>query len=139
LAEITWTRESELWLNDIFDYIAVDDPGAAARTVIAIVETLIMPFTSSLSFENLPVPMPTFPFSKIVSLPPAPATASIRKSPLGPNEATVPRLHSHSAVRVLESLSESWTKLDFVDEQKLITIQSLGHLEEEPVIGSLAQ
>jgi len=38
LAEITWTRESELWLNDIFDYIAVDDPGAAARTVIAIYE-----------------------------------------------------------------------------------------------------
>jgi hypothetical protein len=24
LAEITWTRESELWLKDIFDYIAVD-------------------------------------------------------------------------------------------------------------------
>jgi len=38
LAEITWTRESELWLKDIFDYIAVDDPGAAARTVIAIYE-----------------------------------------------------------------------------------------------------
>ncbi len=38
MAEITWTRESELWLNDIFDYIAVDDPGAAARTVIAICE-----------------------------------------------------------------------------------------------------
>ena len=38
MAEITWTRESELWLNDIFDYIAVDDPGAAARTVIAIYE-----------------------------------------------------------------------------------------------------
>ena len=38
MAEITWTRESELWLKDIFDYIAVDDPGAAARTVIAIHE-----------------------------------------------------------------------------------------------------
>jgi toxin ParE1/3/4 len=36
LAEITWTRESEVWLKDIFDYIAADDPGAAARTVIAI-------------------------------------------------------------------------------------------------------
>ncbi len=38
MAEITWTHESELWLKDIFDYIAVDDPGAAARTVIAIHE-----------------------------------------------------------------------------------------------------
>jgi toxin ParE1/3/4 len=38
LAEITWTRESEVWLKDIFDYIAADDPDAAARTVIAIYE-----------------------------------------------------------------------------------------------------
>lgn len=38
MAEITWTRESEVWLKDIFDYIAADDPGAAARTVIAIYE-----------------------------------------------------------------------------------------------------
>jgi toxin ParE1/3/4 len=38
LAEITWTRESELWLKDIFDYIAADDLGAAARTVVAIYE-----------------------------------------------------------------------------------------------------
>ncbi len=38
MAEITWTRESEVWLKDIFDYIAADDPSAAARTVIAIYE-----------------------------------------------------------------------------------------------------
>lgn len=38
MAEITWTRESEVWLKDIFDYIAADDPVAAARTVIAIYE-----------------------------------------------------------------------------------------------------
>jgi toxin ParE1/3/4 len=38
VAEITWTRESEVWLKDIFDYIAADDPDAAARTVIAIYE-----------------------------------------------------------------------------------------------------
>ena len=38
MAEISWTRESELWLKDIYDYIAVDDPGAAARTIFAIYE-----------------------------------------------------------------------------------------------------
>lgn len=38
MAEITWTRESELWLKDIFDYISADDPLAAAGTVIAIYE-----------------------------------------------------------------------------------------------------
>jgi toxin ParE1/3/4 len=38
LAEITWTREAEVWLKDIFDYIASENPGAAARTVIATYE-----------------------------------------------------------------------------------------------------
>ena len=38
MAEITWTRESEVWLKDIFDYIAADDPLAAARTIIGIYE-----------------------------------------------------------------------------------------------------
>ena len=38
MAEINWTRESEIWLNDIYDYIAADDPNAAARTVLAIYE-----------------------------------------------------------------------------------------------------
>ncbi len=33
MAEIIWTRESELWLNDIYNYIAEDDPDAAARTL----------------------------------------------------------------------------------------------------------
>ncbi|MGH9871854.1 MAG: hypothetical protein ACRD9S_05225 [Pyrinomonadaceae bacterium] len=32
MAEISWTRESEIWLKDIHDYIAADDSGAAART-----------------------------------------------------------------------------------------------------------
>jgi plasmid stabilization system protein ParE len=36
LAEINWTRESEIWLKDIYDYIAADDPEAAARTVAGI-------------------------------------------------------------------------------------------------------
>jgi toxin ParE1/3/4 len=38
LAEINWTRESEIWLKDIYDFIAVDDPKAAARTIINIYE-----------------------------------------------------------------------------------------------------
>jgi len=38
LAEINWTRESEIWLKDIYDYIAADDAGAAAQTIIKISE-----------------------------------------------------------------------------------------------------
>ena len=33
MAEINWTRESEVWLKDIYEYIAADDPDAAARTI----------------------------------------------------------------------------------------------------------
>ena len=39
MAEISWTHESEIWLKDIYDYIAADNPDAAARTVLAIFET----------------------------------------------------------------------------------------------------
>jgi toxin ParE1/3/4 len=38
LAEINWTHESEVWLRDIFDYIAADNPTAAAETVFKIFE-----------------------------------------------------------------------------------------------------
>jgi toxin ParE1/3/4 len=38
LAEINWTLESETWLEDIYDYIAADDPDAAARTINSIYE-----------------------------------------------------------------------------------------------------
>jgi toxin ParE1/3/4 len=38
LAAINWTRESEIWLKEIYDYIAADDPDAAARTIFAIYE-----------------------------------------------------------------------------------------------------
>ena len=38
MAEINWTRESEIWLEDIYDYIAADDPEAAERTVTFIYE-----------------------------------------------------------------------------------------------------
>jgi plasmid stabilization system protein ParE len=33
MAEIRWTHEAENWLKDIFDYIAEDNPDAAAKTV----------------------------------------------------------------------------------------------------------
>jgi hypothetical protein len=31
VAVINWTRESEIWLKDIYNYIAADDPDAAAK------------------------------------------------------------------------------------------------------------
>ena len=33
MAEITWTDEAKRWLEDIFEYIAADNPRAAGRTV----------------------------------------------------------------------------------------------------------
>jgi plasmid stabilization system protein ParE len=33
MAEIVWTFEAQRWLEDIFEYIAADNPQAAARTV----------------------------------------------------------------------------------------------------------
>ncbi len=36
MAEINWTAEAEKWLKDIHDYIAQDDPDAAARIVSGI-------------------------------------------------------------------------------------------------------
>jgi len=38
MAEITWTEEAQRWLEDIFEYIAADNPDAAARTVRGIYE-----------------------------------------------------------------------------------------------------
>ncbi len=38
MAEITWTEEAQRWLEDIFEYIAADNPAAAARTVQGIYE-----------------------------------------------------------------------------------------------------
>ena len=36
MAELVWTEESERWLKDIFDYIAPDNPDAAASVVAGI-------------------------------------------------------------------------------------------------------
>jgi len=33
MAAIAWTDEAQRWLEDIFEYIAADNPHAAARTV----------------------------------------------------------------------------------------------------------
>jgi toxin ParE1/3/4 len=33
VAEITWTEEAQRWLEDIYAYIAEDNPSAAGRTV----------------------------------------------------------------------------------------------------------
>ena len=38
MAEITWTAEARRWLQEIYDYIAQDNPDAAYRTVAAIHE-----------------------------------------------------------------------------------------------------
>jgi toxin ParE1/3/4 len=38
MAEIAWTAEAQQWLEDNFEYIAEDNPQAAARTVQAIYE-----------------------------------------------------------------------------------------------------
>ena len=38
MATITWTAEAQRWLQDIFEYIAADNPTAAAQTVQGIYE-----------------------------------------------------------------------------------------------------
>lgn len=38
MAEITWTEEAQRWLEDIFEFIAADNPAAAGRTVQGIYE-----------------------------------------------------------------------------------------------------
>ena len=38
MVEIRWTIEAEVWLRDIYDYIAHDNPSAAVRVVDGIYE-----------------------------------------------------------------------------------------------------
>ncbi len=38
MAQITWTSEALRWLEDIFEYIAADNPDAASRTLEGIFE-----------------------------------------------------------------------------------------------------
>ena len=36
MAQVTWTHEAQVWLRDIYDFIAADNPAAAARVVSGI-------------------------------------------------------------------------------------------------------
>jgi toxin ParE1/3/4 len=38
MARLNWTQEAETWLRDIYEYIAQDNPVAAARVVEGIYE-----------------------------------------------------------------------------------------------------
>lgn len=38
MVEINWTSEAQRWLEDIFEYIAADNPNAAAKVVTGIYE-----------------------------------------------------------------------------------------------------
>jgi toxin ParE1/3/4 len=38
MAKISWTSEAERWLKDIYDYIATDNPHAAADVIAGIYE-----------------------------------------------------------------------------------------------------
>jgi plasmid stabilization system protein ParE len=38
MAKIRWTAEAQRWLEDIFEYVAADNPYAAGRTVQGIYE-----------------------------------------------------------------------------------------------------
>ena len=39
MAQINWTAEAQRWLDDIFEYIAADNPRAAAETLQSIYDT----------------------------------------------------------------------------------------------------
>jgi len=39
MAQVAWTAEAQLWLRDIYDYIAVDNPAAAERVALAIYDS----------------------------------------------------------------------------------------------------
>ena len=38
MAEVAWTEEASRWLEDIFEYIAQENPAAASRVVLGIYE-----------------------------------------------------------------------------------------------------
>ena len=40
MAQVAWTAEAQLWLRDIYDYIAVDNPAAAERVALAIYDSV---------------------------------------------------------------------------------------------------
>lgn len=38
MAQVSWTLEAQRWLEDIFEYIAAENPDAASQTVLGIYE-----------------------------------------------------------------------------------------------------
>ena len=36
MAQVTWTLEAQVWLRDIYDFIAADNPAAAGRVAYLI-------------------------------------------------------------------------------------------------------
>jgi plasmid stabilization system protein ParE len=40
MAQVAWTAEAQLWLRDIYDYIAADNPIAAERVALAIYDSV---------------------------------------------------------------------------------------------------
>lgn len=38
MVQINWTREAEVWLRDIYTYIAIDNRAAAERTIAGILK-----------------------------------------------------------------------------------------------------
>lgn len=36
MGQISWTLEAQRWLEDIFEYISTENPGAASQTVLGI-------------------------------------------------------------------------------------------------------
>jgi len=40
MAQIAWTAEAQLWLRDIHDYVAAENPAAAQRVALAIYESV---------------------------------------------------------------------------------------------------
>ena len=61
MAEINWTGEAQQWLRDIYDFIVVDNPGAALRTVEAIFEKA----ESLRAFQNMGYRYHLFPDKNI--------------------------------------------------------------------------
>jgi plasmid stabilization system protein ParE len=73
MGQVRWTREAELWLHDIYDYIAADNPNAALRTVQGIAnraETLTkFPERGYLHKEGSPVRILLYDHYRIAYLP----------------------------------------------------------------------
>ncbi|RKZ25289.1 type II toxin-antitoxin system RelE/ParE family toxin [bacterium] len=56
MAKISWTREAEHWLREIYDYIAADNPEAAVNIVNMIYEKVqLLKEFPNMGFRYLPI------------------------------------------------------------------------------------